>query len=92
MFIEKGKIYCLLGFFGVGKFILLNYLFGEEKMRISVISDSVNKGKYIISYCEFIVLEGGGILIDNLGMWEVGIIDIFVGIEVIFDILLGYVV
>lgn len=88
--IEKGKTYCLLGSSGVGKSTLLNHLSGEEKMKTSAISDSVNKGRHTTSHRELIVLEGGGILIDNPGMREVGITDASAGLEATFDTLLGY--
>ncbi|MBX2873162.1 MAG: ribosome small subunit-dependent GTPase A [Saprospiraceae bacterium] len=88
--IEKGRTYCLLGSSGVGKSTLLNHLSGEEKMKTGAISDSVNKGKHTTSHRELIVLEGGGILIDNPGMREVGITDTSAGLEATFDTLLGY--
>ncbi|NRB48767.1 MAG: ribosome small subunit-dependent GTPase A [Saprospiraceae bacterium] len=88
--IEKGKTYCLLGSSGVGKSTLLNHLSGEEKMKTSAISDSVNKGRHTTSHRELIVLEGGGILIDNPEMREVGITDASAGLEATFDTLLGY--
>ncbi len=88
--IESGKTYCLLGSSGVGKSTLLNHLSGEEKMKTGAISDSVNKGKHTTSHRELIVLEGGGILVDNPGMREVGITDTAAGLEATFDALLGY--
>jgi ribosome biogenesis GTPase len=42
-------------------------------MKTDSISQSTNKGKHVTSHRELIVLENGGILIDNPGMREVGI-------------------
>ncbi len=83
--IEKGKTYCMLGSSGVGKSTLLNNLSGKALMRTDTISLSTNKGRHVTSHRELIVLENGGILIDNPGMREVGITDSDGGIEKTFD-------
>jgi len=83
--IEKGKTYCLLGSSGVGKSTLLNHLSGKEQMETGAISDSVNKGKHTTSHRELVVLDNGGILIDNPGMREVGIADTSGGLEMTFE-------
>ncbi len=88
--IQIGKTYCLLGSSGVGKSTLLNNLSGKQQMKTNQISSSVNKGKHTTSHRELIVLEGGGILIDNPGMREVGITDAMSGLEITFDIILEY--
>jgi len=88
--IEKGKTYCMLGSSGVGKSTLLNNLSGRAIMRTDVISASTNKGRHITSHRELIVLESGGILIDNPGMRDVGIVDSGGGLEETFDKILFY--
>ncbi|GAB1415709.1 hypothetical protein MASR2M117_11150 [Paludibacter sp.] len=85
MSIEKGKTYCMLGSSGVGKSTLLNNLSGKTLMKTDTISQSTNKGRHITSHRELIVLENGGILIDNPGMREVGIADTTSGLETTFD-------
>ncbi len=84
-FIKKGKTYCILGSSGVGKSTLLNNLSGEILMKTDSISTSTNKGKHITSHRELIILENGGILIDNPGMREVGIADTASGLEITFE-------
>ena len=88
--IRKGKTYCLLGSSGVGKSTLLNALSGRHQMKTGEISSSVNKGRHITSHRELIVLDRGGILIDNPGMREVGIADTAAGLELTFDSILRY--
>jgi ribosome biogenesis GTPase len=83
--IEKGKTYCMLGSSGVGKSTLLNNLAGRDIMRTDTISQSTNKGRHVTSHRELIVLENGGILVDNPGMREVGIADTSTGLETTFD-------
>jgi len=85
--IEEGKTYCMLGSSGVGKSTLLNNLAGKSIMKTDEISGSTGKGRHITSYRELIMLENGGILIDNPGMREVGIADAGGGLEITFDMI-----
>jgi ribosome biogenesis GTPase len=85
MAVEYGKTYCLLGSSGVGKSTLINNLSGKSIMRTDSISQSTNKGRHVTSHRELIILENGGILVDNPGMREVGIADTTGGLEVTFD-------
>jgi len=82
--IAKGKTYCLLGSSGVGKSTLLNNLSGKNLMKTNAISTSTNKGRHVTSHRELIVLEQGGIIIDNPGIREVGIADSVGGLEKTF--------
>lgn len=83
--IEKGKTYCMLGSSGVGKSTLLNNLSGRAVMKTDAISKSTNKGRHVTSHRELILLEDGGILVDNPGMREVGIADSSDGLETTFE-------
>lgn len=83
--IEKGKTYCMLGSSGVGKSTLLNNLSGRQVMKTDAISGITGRGKHVTSHRELIVLENGGILIDNPGMREVGIVDTADGLATTFD-------
>lgn len=88
--INKGKTYCMLGSSGVGKSTLLNNLSGKSIMRTDTISQSTNRGKHITSHRELIILENGGLLVDNPGMREVGIADLTSGLENTFDTIVSY--
>lgn len=85
--IEKGKTYCMLGSSGVGKSSLVNNLSGKTLMRTDAISPSTHKGRHITTFRELVVLDNGGILIDNPGMREVGIADASGGLEITFDLI-----
>jgi ribosome biogenesis GTPase len=87
--IEKGKTYCMLGSSGVGKSSLVNNLSGKTLMRTDAISLSTHKGRHVTTNRELVVLENGGILIDNPGMREVGIADAGSGLEITFDLIFG---
>jgi ribosome biogenesis GTPase len=84
-FINKGKTCCLLGSSGVGKSTLINHLSGKNIMETGSISTHTSKGKHITSHRELVVLEDGGILIDNPGMREVGMADHESGLETTFS-------
>ena len=75
----------MLGTSGVGKSTLLNNLSGKTIMKTDAISQSTNKGRHVTSHRELVVLEGGGILIDNPGMREVGNTATTQGLETTFD-------
>lgn len=90
LLIEKGKTYCMLGSSGVGKSTLLNNLSGRSIMKTDTISDFTGKGRHVSSHRELTILENGGILIDNPGMREVGIVDIDNGLETTFDSVFGF--
>lgn len=83
--IEKGKTYCLLGSSGVGKSTLMNNLAGRDLMKTDAISSSTSKGRHVTSHRELILLESGGIIIDNPGMRELGIADATNGLETTFE-------
>ncbi len=85
--IVKGYTYCLLGSSGVGKSTLINNISGKSSMKTDTISQSTNKGKHVTSHRELIILESGGILIDNPGMREVGITDASNGLRTTFEII-----
>ncbi len=82
--LSKGKTYCLLGSSGVGKSTIINNLVGKQLMNTGEISESIDRGKHITTHRELIISEYG-ILIDNPGMREVGIINSDEGLAITFD-------
>ncbi|GAA4296813.1 ribosome small subunit-dependent GTPase A [Aestuariibaculum suncheonense] len=88
-YIKKGETYCLLGSSGVGKSTLSNNLSRKSVMKTDTISTSTNKGRHVTSHRELLILENGGILIDNPGMREVGITDSESGLKNTFDTIMN---
>ena len=83
--IQAEKTYCLLGSSGVGKSTLINSLTANANMKTGAISESIDRGKHVTTHRELILLESGGVLIDNPGMREVGITDNSSGLEQTFE-------
>lgn len=83
--IERGLTYCFIGSSGVGKSSIINMILGENLIKTAEISSSTNRGKHITTHRELFILENGGILIDNPGMREIGVLDSKTGIKSVFS-------
>jgi len=70
-YLQKGVSITLVGSSGVGKSTLVNQLLGEEWQWTSDVNELTGKGRHTTTARELIVLEEGGILIDNPGIREV---------------------
>lgn len=84
-YIEKGKTYCFLGSSGVGKSSLINKLIGEEVIETRDISSYSDRGKHTTTGRQMYFLNNGGIVIDNPGIREVGMLNVQNGIEEFFE-------
>ena len=87
--ITYGKTYCFLGSSGAGKSTMINTISDTHQMNTGSISPSTNKGRHVTSHRELIVLDSGGILIDNPGMREVGIADTENGLEITYEAIIS---
>lgn len=83
--IKQGVTYCFLGSSGVGKSSIINMLVGENLIETGEISSYTNRGKHVTTHRELFILESGGLLIDNPGMREIGLLDSGVGIKNVFS-------
>ncbi|MFH1414980.1 MAG: ribosome small subunit-dependent GTPase A [Elusimicrobiota bacterium] len=83
--IKKGMTYCFLGSSGVGKTSLINSLMGKDILKTSEINIYTQRGKHTTSHRELFILETGGLVIDNPGMREIGLVDSEDGIGSVFD-------
>jgi len=81
---HSGKSYCFLGSSGVGKSSLINALIGESVVKTGAIGRGTGRGKHITTHREMYFLNSGGVVIDNPGMREVGLINSGVGVKATF--------
>lgn len=84
-YLERGRTYCFLGSSGVGKSSLVNELIGKNAIRTGEISEYSDRGKHTTTSRHMYFLEGGGIVIDNPGMREIGAADAGAGVDAVFD-------
>lgn len=92
-YIASGKTYCFLGSSGVGKSSLINRLLHKEMIRTGDISAYSGRGRHVTTKRQMYFLENGpdvavgagGIVIDNPGIREVGIIDADKGVSDLFE-------
>jgi len=83
-YLKDGKTVALLGSSGVGKSTLINSLEGYPRQNIGKIREKDSRGRHVTTERELIMLERGGLIIDNPGMRELqlwdageGMLDLF---------------
>ena len=74
-YLVTGRTVALLGSSGVGKSTIINKILGTEKFKVSEIGDYKDKGRHTTTHRELVLLESGGILIDNPGMRSIQLWD-----------------
>jgi ribosome biogenesis GTPase len=68
-----GRLSALTGPSGVGKSSLLNAVQPGLGLRVSAVSEAVNKGRHTTVTAQLVPLEGGGYVADTPGLREVGL-------------------
>ena len=70
LYFQEGKTVVLLGSSGVGKSTLINALEGFERQKVCEVREDDGRGRHTTTVRELVLLEKGGIIIDNPGMRE----------------------
>ncbi len=70
-YLKEGITMALVGSSGVGKSTLINQLLGEEWQWTAEVNEVTGKGRHTTVARELLVLEEGGLLVDNPGIREV---------------------
>ncbi|MBN1236623.1 MAG: ribosome small subunit-dependent GTPase A, partial [Methanotrichaceae archaeon] len=85
LYIRDGKTVVLLGSSGVGKSTLINALEGVERQKVCEIREDDSRGRHTTTARELILLEKGGVIIDNPGMRELQLWDAGAGLQSTFQ-------
>ena len=70
-YLKAGVTLTMVGSSGVGKSTLVNQLLGEEWLWTGEVNEVTGKGRHTTVARELVILEGGGMLVDNPGIREV---------------------
>lgn len=70
-YLKPGVTLTMVGSSGVGKSTLVNQLLGEEWLWTGEVNEVTGKGRHTTVARELVVLEEGGMLVDNPGIREV---------------------
>lgn len=70
-YLDRGVTLTMVGSSGVGKSTLVNQLLGEDWLWTGEVNDVTGKGRHTTVARELVVLEEGGMLVDNPGIREV---------------------
>lgn len=81
LYLQDGQTVVLLGSSGVGKSTLINTLDGIERQKVCEIRENDSRGRHTTTVRELIMLESGGIIIDNPGMRELQLWDAAEGLQ-----------
>lgn len=84
-YLQEGKTVALLGSSGVGKSTLINALEGRELQKVGEIREDDSRGRHVTTERDLILLEKGGVIIDNPGMRELSLWDAGEGLLEVFS-------
>lgn len=83
-YIQSRKTYCFLGSSGVGKSSIINKLINTVSIETKEIGEKTGRGRHTTTAREMYFTVEGGIIIDNPGSREVGIVDFGTGAKELF--------
>jgi ribosome biogenesis GTPase len=82
--IHPGKTLVLLGSSGVGKTTLLNRLCGGDRFTTRTVREADQRGRHTTTQRQLVLLPGGGLVMDNPGIREIGLWNDTVGLDTTF--------
>jgi len=84
-YMKPGKTVVFLGMSGVGKSSLLNALMNQEVMTVKAIREEDSRGRHTTTHRQLFMLPSGAMVIDTLGMRELGLFGADDGISAGFN-------
>jgi ribosome biogenesis GTPase len=74
-YFKRGQTVALLGSSGVGKSTLINYLAGDDHLRVQAVREHDDRGRHTTTHRELVLLPAGGLVLDTPGMRELQLFD-----------------
>lgn len=74
MLLHPHRTAALVGSSGAGKSTLINHLAGKNIRKTGAVGERVGKGRHTTTSRDLLLLPGGGMVIDNPGIREIGLI------------------
>ncbi len=70
-YLKRGQTVAFIGSSGVGKSALVNLLLGDDWQWIDEVNEITGKGRHTTTARELLLLDRGGLIVDNPGIKEV---------------------
>ncbi len=75
----------ILGSSGVGKSTFVNTIAGAETLKTQAIREDDDRGRHTTTQRQLIFLPDGSMVIDTPGMRELGMIEVYDGVNITFS-------
>jgi len=82
-YFKRGQTVALLGSSGVGKSTLINYLAGDDHLKVQTVREHDDRGRHTTTHRELVLLPAGGLVLDTPGMRELQLFD--GDLQLVFD-------
>ena len=84
-YFNRGETVALLGSSGVGKSSLINYLAGDDRLKVQTVREHDDRGRHTTTHRELVLLPTGGLVLDTPGMRELQLWDGDESLQLVFD-------
>jgi ribosome biogenesis GTPase / thiamine phosphate phosphatase len=74
-YFKRGQTVAFVGSSGVGKSTLINYLAGDDHLKVQTVREHDERGRHTTTHRELVLLPTGGLVLDTPGMRELQLFD-----------------